>query len=102
MHVKVMFMIYKLKTIYKLRCIYHDNNCNHSQQANPSISASNWLTVWLAYGCIAELVRFWPTESISSMKITQGARVLATAKIQTFRVEIEETANFEFFVETYM
>jgi len=35
--------------------------------------------VWLAYGCNTELVRFAPTESISSIKMTHGARSFAAS-----------------------
>ena len=45
----------------------------------PSISESSWLIVWFAYGWIWELVRLAPTVSISSMKITHGARILAAS-----------------------
>ena len=38
--------------------------------------------VWLAYGCNTELVLFAPTESISSMKITHGARSFAASAEQ--------------------
>lgn len=46
----------------------------------PSISVSNWFTVWFAYGWRAEFVRFAPTESISSIKITAGAFSFAASK----------------------
>jgi len=49
---------------------------------HPSISDSSWLMVWLAYGCNTELVLFAPTESISSMKITHGARSFAASAEQ--------------------
>jgi len=48
---------------------------------HPSISDSSWLIVWLAYGCICELVLFAPTVSISSMKTIQGVRILAASAV---------------------
>ena len=50
-------------------------------KTHPSISDSSWLIVWLAYGCICELVLFAPTVSISSMNIIHGVRILAASAI---------------------
>ena len=47
--------------------------------SHPSISASSWLMVWLAYGWNVLLVRFPPTLSISSINITLGATFFASA-----------------------
>lgn len=51
----------------------------HKMQTHPSISESSWLIVWLAYGCICELVLFAPTVSISSINIIHGVRILAAS-----------------------
>lgn len=56
-------------------CNYFDNRTT----TNPSISARSWLMVWREYGCMGDSIRFPPTLSNSSIKITQGALAFASS-----------------------
>ena len=64
----------------------------------PSISARSWFIVCREYGCIGDSIRFPPTESNSSINITQGAFAFASPKdrkdsnkfnkINTFKIKL--------------
>lgn len=53
----------------------------------PSISARSWFIVCLEYGCIGDSIRFPPTESNSSINITQGAFAFASPR-KTEKIQI--------------
>lgn len=55
------------------------NTLRTGQNTNPSISARSWLMVWREYGCMGDSIRFPPTLSNSSIKITQGALAFASS-----------------------